>query len=262
MAKSKSTKPKRKAKTKAKPKSDQPREKCTARVKTCSNCGYRYEGGDKTWECPQCGTDRHCKNYAIYPYKVCRVHGAGGGRPPVEGKFTIPSRYVDRFNAIRSDAELMSLSLNIALTETRTDELLQKLQELDTSSVHREILTAVRRMEADMNRLANWLAKPPMSDYAPDDRFEGLFTGLIGLKRAVEPAYVEYKVWQDINFQLELGRRLNDTERKWATAHDQLVPIAIALEAVRTIFRDALEFIPHPKDRARFATRVRAYMGE
>lgn len=190
------------------------------------------------------------------------MHGAGGGRPPIHGKFTIPSRYADRFNAIRSNAELMSLSLNVALNETRTDELLQKLNEVDTSAVHSEILTAIRGMELDVMRLSNWLGHEHIQALAPKEGFGGIFHGLVALKLAVEPAHIEHTLWTEINFQLELGRRLNDTERKWATANDQMIPIAIALEAMRTVFRDALEFIPHPQDRAAFARRIRGYMGE
>lgn len=254
-------KSKSKAESKALSKTDEPRQKCTARVKTCRKCGHRYEAGDKSWECPDCGTDRHCRNYAVYPYKVCRMHGAGAGRPPVHGKFTIPSRYADAFNRIRQDPELMSLSLNIALNETRLDELLKQLQELDTSAVHREIVNAVQQMEYDANRLANWLDRDDIRSRLPKEGFGGLFRGMVMLKQAVEPAYIQQKIWQEINFHQELDRRLNDTERRWATAHDQLVPISIALEAMRTVMRDALEFIVDPKDRAAFARRIRGYMG-
>lgn len=239
-------------------------KKCKARVKKCPNCGHRYAGGDKSWKCPQCGEDRHCKNRAVPPYKVCRVHGAGGGRPPVHGKFTIPTRYANRFNAIRQDPELMSLTMNIALTETRTDELLLKLHENDTSTVHQDILGAVRLMEYDILRLQNWLMREEVRNVLPQKGkgFGNIFMGLIALKEAVEPARIEAQLWREINFQFELGRRLNDTERKWATQHDQMIPIAIALEAIRTVMRDALEFIVPPRDRATFAKRIRGYLGD
>jgi hypothetical protein len=190
------------------------------------------------------------------------MHGASGGRPPIHGKFTIPSKYADRFNSIRQDPELMSLSLNIALTETRTDELLQQMHEVDTSAVHDEIISAVRSMEYDIARLANWLDRKDISGKLPKDGFDRIFTGLIALKRAVEPAHVQARIWREINFQQELNRRLNDTERKWATAHDQMIPMPLVLEAIRTVFRDALEFINIPRDRATFAKRIRGYMGE
>jgi hypothetical protein len=252
---------KKKAKPKNKKAKAEVKQQCTARVKTCSKCKYKFEAGDKTWDCPECGTNRRCKNKAEEPYKVCRMHGAGGGRPPVHGKFTIPTKYADRFNSIRQDPELMSLTMNVAINETRTDELLQQIHDNDTSSVHQDIMAAVRMMEYDILRLGNWLETEEVAKLLPKQGFGNILMGMVMLKEAVEPARVEEKLWRDVNFQLELGRRLNDTERKWATQHDQMIPIAVALEAIRTVMRDALEFIVPPKDRATFAKRIRGYIG-
>ncbi len=189
------------------------------------------------------------------------MHGAGGGRPPVHGKFTIPTKYADRFNAIRQDPELMSLTMNVAINETRIDELLLQIHDNDTAAVHQDISAAVRMMEYDVIRLGNWLEKEKVAALIPKQGFGNILMGMVMLKQAVEPARVEEKLWHEVNFQLELGRRLNDTERKWATQHDQMIPIAIALEAIRTVMRDALEFIVPPEDRVTFAKRIRGYIG-
>jgi len=310
--------------------------KCKARLKTCRKCGYRFDGGDRSWECPTCGESRRCKTDALTPYAVCRVHGAKGGRPPIHGKYSIPSKYVDRFNQIRQDPELMSLAYNIALSETRTDELLQQIHENDAMAAHLDILAAIGRMEYDVQKLSNFInrlqtwgeaeekeydrqykvykkakaegkklkapvkpkgtnkrklgvynrklakykkakeklkeLKPPakpkgltpkaLRSMASGHKFERLYIGIAELKRAVEPRRIEAHLWQEISFHLELTRRLNDTERKWATAHDQMVPIGIALEAIRTVMRDALEFITNPKDRHRFSQKILGYLGE
>jgi hypothetical protein len=260
MAKKKPKKQKRKALVKTKGKVE--KKKCTARTKKCRDCGHRYEAGDKGWNCPNCGEDRKCTNDAIYPYNVCRMHGAGGGRPPIHGKFSIPSKIADRFNAIRQDPELMSLAYNIALSETRTDELLQKVHDTDTSAVHHEVISAVRSMEFEVAKLKVWLDSADVKDKVPDSKFAAIFNGVAALKDAIDPAQVEAKLWREITFHLDLTRRLNDTERKWATAHDQMIPISIAFDAIRTVMRDALEFITAPRDRKKFATRIKGYMGE
>lgn len=272
MAKRKSS-----SKTKAKSKAllsteEKKKPQCKARLKTCRDCGYRYEGGDKTWECPECGEARRCTNKALTPYAVCRVHGAGGGRPPIHGKFSIPTKYIDRFNEIRQDPELMSLAYNIALSETRTDELLQQINDNDARAAHADIIAAIRAMEFDVMKLEGFINKvfgygkelsaEEIRDLFPEKRFRGIFTGLAEIKQAVEPQNIEAHLWREVSFHLELTRRLNDTERKWATAHDQMVPIGIALEAIRTVMRDALEFITAPKDRQRFSNRIKGYLGE
>lgn len=287
--------------------------KCKARTKTCRQCGYRYEGGDKSWECPSCGEPRKCTNNAVEPYSVCRVHGAGGGRPPIHGKFSIPNKYLDRFNEIRKDPELMSLAYNIALSETRTDELLQQIDENDATAAHVDLMKAITGMEHDVMRLENFInemisfgvaeekaykkslaayekdqmkytqakakgdkkIKPPKApkepktftfkevrEMMPSGGFNGIFMGMGEIRQAVEPRNIESHLWRDVSFHLELTRRLNDTERKWATAHDQLIPITIALEAIRTVMRDALELIVAPKDRQRFSNKIKGYLGE
>lgn len=270
MAKRKSS-----SKTKAKSKAlliAEGKPRCKARLKTCRDCGYRYEGGDKSWECPECGEARRCTNKALTPYAVCRVHGAGGGRPPIHGKFSIPTKYIDRFNSIRQDPELMSLAYNIALSETRIDELLQQINENDARAAHVEIISAIRVMEFDAGLLEvfiselllneDGLSAKEVRELIPEHGFRGIFTGIAEIKQAVEPRSIEDHLWREVSFQLELTRRLNDTERKWATAHDQMIPIGIALEAIRTVMRDALEFITAPKDRQRFSDRIKGYLGE
>lgn len=310
--------------------------KCRARTKSCRECGYRFDSGDKSWDCPMCTEPRRCTNDASQPYAVCRVHGAGGGRPPIHGKFSIPSKYVDRFNSIRQDPELMSLAYNIALSETRTDELLQQIDENDALAAHIDILAAIRGMEHDVSKFEGFITNllvwgmveekeyerknniykkamakskeikapkkpkgkavrelriykrklkryqkelekrkelfPPtkprkltakqIRKLVPTHGFTGIFLGLARLKQAIEPRNIENHLWHEVSFHLELTRRLNDTERKWATAYDQMVPIGIALEAMRTVMRDALEFITDPRDRRLFSQKIKGYMGE
>lgn len=249
--------------------------KCKARVKTCSKCKHRFEAGDKSWNCPECRTRRNCKNKAFLPFQVCRVHGAGGGRPSLQGKFTIPSKHVDRFNAILQDPELMSLSYEIALSETRADELLLKMHENDLTAVQGDILAIIRSLEHDVLRLGSFLEKlqtypaekgsltpGKIRQLVPKNGFRNIFIGMIELKAVIEPLHIEATLWRDINFQNELTRKLNDTERKWASAHDQLVPVSTAINAVRTVMRDALTVIIAPKDRAWLAKRIKGYLGE
>lgn len=249
--------------------------KCKARVKTCSKCKHRFEAGDKSWHCPECGKKRNCKNNALLPYQVCRVHGAGGGRPPLQGKLTIPSKHVDRFNAILKDPELMSLSYEIALSETRADELLLKMHENDLTAVQGDIFAIVRSLEYDVLRLHSFLEK--IANYptekgsmtpsrirklVPEHGFQKIFNKIVELKAVIEPLHIEATLWRDINFQNELTRKLNDTERKWASAHDQLVPVSMAYNAIRVVMRDALTVIISPKDRGWLAKRIKGYLGE
>jgi hypothetical protein len=149
------------------------------------------------------------------------------------------------------------------------------MHENDLTAVQGDILAIVRSLEYDVLRLHSFLEK--IANYptargnltpsrirklVPKHGFEKLFRGIIELKAVIEPLHIEATLWRDINFQNELTRKLNDTERKWASAHDQLVPVSMAYNAIRIVVRDALTVIIAPKDRAWLAKRVKGYIGE
>jgi len=78
------------------------------------------------------------------------------------------------------------------------------------------------------------------------------------IKDQLEPAVIEQVAWRQVNEQLEITRRLNDTERKWIDQHDQMVPMSTVLDSIAIVIRTALKFITSSADRSEFASQMRA----
>jgi len=249
-------------------------QQCTARVKKCQNCGYKYRAGDRTWNCPECGFYRRCRATAKYPYTVCRMHGAGGGRPPESGKFIPPQQIADAYNRIYEDSSLLSLAYNVALSEARTAELLNMINDMDVRAQAGDVAVGINNLLSAVYQTSHIIEYfkemydkqrkkkdgkiNPVIDEMNFNDVEWFVKCADGIKELLAPAVQEQKVWRQVNEQLEITRRLNDTERKWIDQHDQMVPMSTVLESISTVIRMALILIPDTQDRARFAESIRA----
>lgn len=276
MTKKKAT-PKKK---KATPKKKLPKQKqmvpiskgqqCRARVKTCQNpeCKYKFAAGDKSWNCPNCGRYRRCNAKAVHPFTVCRMHGAGGGRPPTTGKFIPPQQIADAYNAVYEDPSLLSLATNIALSEARTQDLLAMIDDNDIRAQAGDIsvglnmlLNAVVASAEEIERVSGIPQFAEDEDGEPFEwnlqNSEWMIKQIREIREALTPAVHAQKVWRQVNEQLEITRRLNDTERKWIDQHDQMVPMSQVIEAMAIVIRMALKFIPNAQDRSKFAKQMR-----
>ena len=228
-------------------------QQCKARVKKCSECGYKFAAGDRSWHCPECGTFRRCNNKAKFPYTVCRMHGAGGGRPPLTGKFVPPAQIAEAYNAIFDEPGMLSLAMNIALSEARTADLLGMIDDNDVRGQAGDIAFSISRL---LNAI--YAAENAAQDHNFSlAEFDFMVSTAKNLQEMLNPAVNAEKIWKKVNEQLEITRRLNDTERKWIDQHDQMVPISTALESVSIVIRIALNVITDPKDRTWFAKQMR-----
>ena len=231
---------------------------CTARVKTCTkkSCRHKFPPGDKSWVCPDCETYRRCKSKAKQPYTVCRMHGAGGGRPPLTGKFIPPAQIADAYNALINDPSLLSLAFNIAMSEARTRELLEMIDSMDIRAQAGDISMTLNELLQAVFRASDTLKNAGV----PDADTEYMIFTAKAVIEALKPAVQTEKVWRQVNNQLEITRRLNDTERKWIDQHDQMVPMSQILEALSVVIRMALKFIENASDRKAFSEQMRSLM--
>ncbi len=114
-----------------------PQPPCGRRNKSCRKCKYRYKAGDKTWECPKCGTDRHCATPKMNGYETCRMHG-GKGTPKKE-KIILSTKLSQTFNRILAEDGLLELSFERGMVLSQLEELYQSWAESDTSGVGLEV---------------------------------------------------------------------------------------------------------------------------
>lgn len=275
--------------------------RCHARLKTCRKCKYRFEAGDKSWECPECGESRQCRNPARLPYHVCKVHGAGtktapGGRPSKHGKYAVPAQIAKAYRDVSTSPELLSLSFNIAVSEGRTQDLFDAIHK--HSEEYREYLRKTPEFEdipedsdlTEFGKLA--LASAIVRHIHQIDIYmDDMLKALAFVSKAMENEQIAKKdhlsmtydndaldniehnwnmmlqqlnfevnqerLWDKVNQQLEITRRMSDTERKWIDMHDQMIPISIVVNTINYVAQQMLEFV-HPADRTKASERVRA----
>jgi len=184
------------------------------------------------------------------------MHGAGGGRPPLTGKFIPPVQIADAYNALVDDPALLSLAFNIAMSEARTYELLNMIGDNDIRAQAGDISVMLNELLNAIYTCTETIEKAKVSDEDSDYMKKTART----IIETLAPEVTAQKVWRQVNNQLEVTRRLNDTERKWIDQHNQMVPMSQVLEALSIIIRMALKYIENPQDRSAFAKEMRALM--
>lgn len=118
-------------------KKKKPQPPCGRRNKSCRECKYRYKAGDKTWECPKCGVDRHCATPKMHGYETCRMHGGKGTQK--KEKVILTDKLSATFNRILEEDELLELSFERGMTLAQLEELLKAWSESDTAGVGQEV---------------------------------------------------------------------------------------------------------------------------
>ena len=223
---------------------------CTAKVKTCKKCGHRYPGTEKELtSCPECGADRQCKRFAVTGYSVCQVHGAGSvlkGRPggtPLRkagGRYSkrLPSRLLAKYEEAVNDTELLSIRDDIAIVDTRIQDLLSRV---DTGEAAKHWFSA----SGALNDLTKAIRK---SDT------DGMASAINALRQNIGAGVSDYAAWNDIASFLEQRRRLVESERKRLLEMQQYITVErinVLIGAILHIIygnvkdRDAIAGIEH-----------------
>lgn len=232
-------------------------QRCIARRKSCPNCGHRYERGDKTWQCPECATERRCRNKAAYGTMVCRYHGGGSARQAKERnerKYHVAHQIAAAYDRIIGDPELLSLTQEIGLVSARLDELFGMVDRYDNSGAHKEITEVLQGMENTVYQMKSLMGKDAS---VPIDNLQ-LFA--VRLKKVLEPVNIEMRLWDVISDNMELLRRLNETERKWIVSNEGMVPVIFVLEILARIQRLTMKYIRNPEDRIAFSREYSSQM--
>ncbi len=234
--------------------------RCIARTKVCAKCKYRYVRGDKRMQCPVCGYDRRCKNKAVPGTTVCRMHG--GASPAAKGspKFRVAHQIYNAYNSLIANPELLNLSYEIAAVTARTDELMEQLDVHDARGAAPQINLALLELEG---LLADGLARQRTKRNIQTDipvHAESFKAVVHSMRSALQPANIERNLWDMLHQNLEMTRRLNETERKWLVSNEGMVPVVLVLEVLISIQRMTLKYVRSPEDRSAFAAELRAAM--
>ena len=221
--------------------------RCSARKKKCSNpeCGHRYKKGDKAWTYPKCDTGRRCKNKPVEGYNVCRMHGAGGGRPP-GSKYNIARRIEAAFNRILGEPAIWEMVEQQAAMGARWEQLILKLDDLKHQGV--DTIAVIKQVDRAMKGI----------NRGGENGIHMAREALWEIRSLLDETYRENKLWAEILQITEFMRKNTDTQKKWARENLQLVPVNEVTEVLIFMQQSAFIFIPNPHDRKAYVSRIRS----
>jgi len=216
-------------------------KRCKARNKNCRECKYRYPRGSMDIRCPVCGEERHCRNQVVRGFPVCRMHGAGGGAPP-KSKFLVVEHLLEKYNRLLGSPNLLSMASELALVSARTEQLMGQLEDTDLVAANSKLRAAASKIERGIITGIH----------------ATIHEGLFELRSAMDPINAEEWTWHQVQENVELARRLVDTERRWLAAAEQTIPVQQVLEFAVMMQRITLKYIKDPVDRMEYTREVHA----
>jgi len=166
-------------------------------------------------------TGERCRRRAVTGYNVCQVHGAGspkkgrpGGRPIVHGRYSkkLPERLRERYEESLSDSELLSLRHELALCDSRLEDLLGRVDSGESG--------------------ATWVhAQKTLYAFLKEFYSDGEHVGLRldELKQAIQKGLDDYAAWGEIQALLEQRRKIVESEQKRLVALQQVITVEKAM---------------------------------
>lgn len=219
----------------------EPMRRCKARNKNCRECKYRYPRGSMDIRCPVCGEEWHCRNQVVRGYPVCRMHGARGGAPP-KSKFLVVEHLLEKYNRLLGSPNLLSMASELALVSARTEQLMDQLEDTDLVAANSKLRSAAAKIERGIITGVH----------------ATIHEGLFELRSAMDPINAREWTWHQVQENVELARRLVDTERRWLAQGEQTVPVQQVLEFAVMMQRITFKYIKDPVDRIEYGREVHA----
>jgi len=156
----------------------------------------------------------------------CRMHNgqalSGVAHPGYKhGRYAenLPSRLLERYQASVADPELLNLSAEIALLDSRVADVLSRVDSGESGALWRSL-----------GRLrARFLAAQRAQDQ------DGMQEALVELLNAVGRGHADFEAWAEVADLLERRRRLVESEQKRRVAMQQVVTAEQALGLIAAL---------------------------
>jgi hypothetical protein len=188
---------------------------------------------------PQCKakskrSGERCKRAAAIGREVCSMHGGKSPRGLASASLKtgrhsryLPTRLLDQYEASLSDPELLDLSNEIALLDSRLADVLRRVDTGGAGAIWHQLRDKVDLVQDAIRR---------------EDR-EGAAGLTNEIFQAIRRGQADYLAWQEIADLVERRRRLVESEQKRRVAMHQLVQADDAFRLVNVIamaVRDAV----------------------
>lgn len=218
---------------------------CKKRNRVCQTntggCGYRFKGGNKTWVCPRCGQDRRCVATKIRGKKACRMHGGPNqGRAPSSKKYMPPQVIREGFNSVLDDPELLTLSHEIGLITSYTQQLLDLIDEQDIVGANEIIRGNLAKIEDAIARLNMVEIRECVQEFY----------------KAIDPLIISVAAWSEIKSNLAIQLPMAKLQNKWNRDNDELMKKEHVMEVLVFMNRITLKYVKDPKDRQAYGKEI------
>jgi hypothetical protein len=190
---------------------------------------------------------QRCRNPAMRGLDVCRIHGGKTPRGPASvhyktGRYSrfLPSRLFARYQGAVRDRELMSLRQDIALTDSRISDILQRVDTGEAGSIWREA-------QATMARFRREQAK---------QHIDGMQLALRRVERLIARGAADYAAWGEILELLEQRRKLCESEQRRLTMAAEVLTQAQAMSLVGEVVDVIKKHVPDRQALAAIALEI------
>lgn len=177
-------------------------------------------------------TGKTCRRWAIPGKTKCKFHGgaslSGIAHPNFKhGKYSryLPARLSERYQNARTDKDLLSLRDDIAVTEARISELLEKIDTGESGEVWKKLGVAGNAFQ---------------EAYATGNT-DKLLAAVENIRVLVKDGQAETSLWLELQTLQEHRRKLTETENKMLIAKQQMISveqlmiyIGVILDTIRT----------------------------
>jgi hypothetical protein len=171
-------------------------------------------------------TQERCKLNTVPESTVCRFHGGltpRGRNSPLwkHGKYSkhLPSKVAPRYAEALADPELMSLKHDIAVTEARIIELMERIDSGEAGKVWDNLRKAGARFQAARNA----------------GNSEGLIKAVAEIGDLVTKGSDEYEAYNEIKSMQEHRRKMTETENKMLIAKQQMISTEQFMQFIVTV---------------------------
>ena len=173
-----------------------------------------------------------CKNWASVGMKVCHIHGGktprGMAAPAFKnGRYSkhLPTRLTERYEASLKDPELLELKNEIALIDSRLEDLLRRVDTGESGGLWLAVQNTWREHKTG----------------TPAEKARAA----VMLDRLIEEALQDYMAWSEIQIALEQRRKLVESERKrlvdmqqYITSQQAMTLVAAMIGIIKENVRD------------------------
>ena len=233
---------------------------CGCKRHKCKKCGYRFLREDHHLDnCPDCDHERYCTNARIkdptQPDKwlPCKVHGGmshkvrgAASQNWKGGKYSkhLPARLLEAYDSSREDSDILSLNDDIALTEARVTDVLQRVDSNESGALWDELAKAAKEFKLAQRQNDSELCSALMED----------------ILRLIQKGKGDRENWREIGDLLERKRKLSESQLKLLTTKQEFISRQQAVMLVSQITEIVKSSVDDSATRRKIAFGIQALM--